>query len=98
VILMDEATASVDQDTDAAIQRTIRECFADKTILVIAHRLVTIMDFDRILVMADGHVGEFDTPANLLRAEGLLHGMVEETGPQMAADLHRIAMAQEAKE
>ncbi|GIQ80078.1 hypothetical protein KIPB_000818 [Kipferlia bialata] len=97
VILMDEATASVDQDTDAAIQHILRECFGDKTILVIAHRLITIMDFDRILVMDDGHVGEFDTPANLLRREGLLYGLVQETGPQMAAELCRLAMAQEAK-
>ncbi|KAK2956617.1 Multidrug resistance-associated protein [Blattamonas nauphoetae] len=66
VIVMDEATANVDVDTDAKIQRTIREQCTDKTVIVIAHRLNTIMDSDRILVMDNGSVAEFDTPFNLL--------------------------------
>ncbi|GIQ91612.1 hypothetical protein KIPB_014954, partial [Kipferlia bialata] len=74
---------------------TIREVMADKTILVIAHRLQTIIDFDRILVMEDGRVAEFDTPANLIRQGGILYSLVEQTGQQMSANLTRIAMEAE---
>ncbi|KAA6370904.1 MAG: putative Multidrug resistance-associated protein [Streblomastix strix] len=65
IVVMDEATASVDVETDAKIQRTIREQFVDQTVFVIAHRLNTIMNSDRIMVMADGNVAEIDTPENL---------------------------------
>jgi len=63
---MDEATAAVDVETDAAIQRTIREEFADATCLTVAHRLNTIMDSDRVLVMDMGQVAEFDSPSTLM--------------------------------
>lgn len=66
IIIMDEATAAVDVETDAAIQQTIRTEFAHATCLTVAHRLNTIMDSDKVLVMDQGVVGEFDTPANLL--------------------------------
>ncbi|KAA6379024.1 MAG: ABC transporter: Multidrug resistance-associated protein, ATP binding protein, partial [Streblomastix strix] len=69
IVVMDEATASVDVETDAKIQKTIREQFVDKTVIIIAHRLHTIMNSDRIMVMADGRVSELDTPANLLGSE-----------------------------
>ncbi|KAA6377566.1 MAG: putative Multidrug resistance-associated protein [Streblomastix strix] len=65
IVVMDEATASVDVETDAKIQRTIREQFVEQTVFVIAHRLNTIMNSDRIMVMADGNVSEIDTPENL---------------------------------
>ncbi|CAI2357743.1 unnamed protein product [Caenorhabditis sp. 36 PRJEB53466] len=66
VLILDEATAAVDVSTDALIQKTIREEFANSTVLTIAHRLNTIMDYDRIIVLNDGKVGEFDSPKNLL--------------------------------
>lgn len=66
IIIMDEATAAVDVETDAAIQRSIREEFEEATCLTVAHRINTIMDSDRILVMEAGRVAEFDSPANLL--------------------------------
>ncbi|KAA6397480.1 MAG: ABC transporter: Multidrug resistance-associated protein, ATP binding protein [Streblomastix strix] len=65
IVVMDEATASVDVETDSKIQKTIREQFVDKTVIVIAHRLHTIMNSDRIMVIADGKVAEIDTPENL---------------------------------
>lgn len=66
VLVLDEATAAVDLSTDALIQRIIRKEFADCTVLTIAHRLNTIMDYDRIIVLNEGRICEFDSPANLL--------------------------------
>ncbi|GMG00598.1 unnamed protein product [Aspergillus oryzae] len=59
VVLLDEATASVDHETDMHMQRVLREMFPDCTIIAIAHRLRTIMDYDRVLVMADGEIIEY---------------------------------------
>lgn len=66
ILLLDESTASLDHATDEFIQKTIRDEMREATILCIAHRLNTIIDYDRILVLSDGEVVEFDTPANLL--------------------------------
>ncbi|KAF9352624.1 hypothetical protein BGX34_012063 [Mortierella sp. NVP85] len=80
IIILDEATASVDHDTDARIQATIREEFKDSTLLTIAHRLRTIIDFDKVLVMDHGQVVQFDTPWNLIREEGIFRGMCQRSG------------------
>uniref|UniRef100_A0A8D3BNZ2 ATP-binding cassette, sub-family C (CFTR/MRP), member 10 n=1 Tax=Scophthalmus maximus TaxID=52904 RepID=A0A8D3BNZ2_SCOMX len=69
VLCIDEATASVDQRTDKLLQQTIREKFQDKTVLTIAHRINTIMDCDRVLVMHAGKVVEFDTPLALCQSD-----------------------------
>ncbi|CAO3626391.1 unnamed protein product [Cunninghamella blakesleeana] len=66
VVLMDEATASVDFDTDKLIQKNIATEFSDSTILTIAHRLATIIDYDRIMVLHHGELLEFDSPKSLL--------------------------------
>eukprot|EP00396_MALV-II-16_sp_LP-1_P000103 gene104-233_t len=67
VLLLDEATSTIDRETDRKIQAALRlPVFQDKTRLVIAHRVATIVDADRILTMADGRLAEFDEPANLL--------------------------------
>ena len=64
---MDEATAGIDNRTDAMVQATIREKFADSTIITIAHRLHTIMDYDRIIVMEAGRIVEDGITAELLK-------------------------------
>ena len=77
IVVMDEATASVDAETDAAIQKVMRTEFADATCITVAHRLNTIMDCDLILVMSDGKAEEFDTPANLLKNGGMFRDLVK---------------------
>ncbi|XP_032851218.2 ATP-binding cassette sub-family C member 10 isoform X1 [Tyto alba] len=72
VLCIDEATASVDQKTDQLLQLTIRQRFADKTVLTIAHRLNTILDSDRVLVMQAGRVAELDSPTHLSQKDGSL--------------------------
>jgi len=66
ILLLDEATAALDSDTNAAVNRVLKEHFSDRTIFTIAHRLDTIIDSDRILVMNAGVVAEFDSPDVLL--------------------------------
>ena len=92
ILMLDEATASIDRETDRFIQTMIRESFQGVTTMVIAHRLNTIMDFDRILVFEDGKVSEFDTPLNLLNKKGgMFKGMVDATGIESAKLLREIA-------
>ncbi|RKO90325.1 P-loop containing nucleoside triphosphate hydrolase protein, partial [Blyttiomyces helicus] len=81
VVILDEATASVDNLTDAAIQKTIREDFAHCTVLTVAHRLRTIVDYDRVLVLDKGEVVEYGYPDRLLEIEGgWFRRMCEQTG------------------
>ena len=70
IIIMDEATANVDHKTDQLIQRTVRTKFKHCTVITIAHRLNTIIDYDRVLVLENGRVVEFDKPAKLLQNAG----------------------------
>ncbi|CAL1532770.1 unnamed protein product [Lymnaea stagnalis] len=78
ILILDEATAAVDMETDELIQRTIREEFSNCTILTIAHRLNTVMDYDRILVLERGELVEYDKPGQLLQNSGsLFYSMVQ---------------------
>ncbi|KAG0351394.1 hypothetical protein BGZ54_003269 [Gamsiella multidivaricata] len=94
VIIMDEATASVDVATDVMLQKAIRVDFANSTVLTIAHRLNTVIDYSRVLVLDHGEIKEFDTPANLLsRPDSVFSSMVDETGPANATLLRSLASA-----
>lgn len=77
IIVCDEATSSVDMDTDERIQRTIASGFKGRTLLCIAHRLKTILKYDRIIVMDAGVIAECDTPINLYEQGGIFRGMCE---------------------
>ncbi|RLU20387.1 hypothetical protein DMN91_006996 [Ooceraea biroi] len=89
LLVLDEATANIDSTTDALIQDTIRRNFKECTVITIAHRLNTIIDSDRIIVMEGGHIVEFGTPYELLRdkPDGYFSQMVQKTGSQMAQNL-----------
>lgn len=92
ILLLDEATAAVDNETDAMIQKMVRKNFSDRTVITIAHRLNTIMDYDRIMVLDKGKLVEFDSPAKLLEnPKSIFSSMVEATGPASAAHLRDIA-------
>eukprot|EP00095_Tigriopus_kingsejongensis_P005628 maker-scaffold335_size202896-snap-gene-1.27 protein:Tk05628 transcript:maker-scaffold335_size202896-snap-gene-1.27-mRNA-1 annotation:"multidrug resistance-associated protein 1 isoform x3" len=79
VLILDEATAAVDLETDDLIQTTIRKQFQGCTVLTIAHRLNTIMDYDRIMVLDKGQIREFDSPENLLKnTKSLFYGMARD--------------------
>ncbi|CAO3650101.1 unnamed protein product [Cunninghamella blakesleeana] len=81
VVIMDEATASVDFDTDKLIQKHITTEFSDSTILTIAHRLATVIDYDRIMVLHHGNLLELDSPMNLLNnPDSAFYKMCEKSG------------------
>lgn len=90
ILVLDEATANVDPETDQFIQRTIRELFKNCTVVTIAHRLNTVMDSDRVMVLDAGQVCEFDEPHLLLSQGGALATMTANTG-QQADRLRRAA-------
>uniref|UniRef100_A0A914X483 Uncharacterized protein n=1 Tax=Plectus sambesii TaxID=2011161 RepID=A0A914X483_9BILA len=92
ILVIDEATANVDPETDSLIQETIKSRFVDSTVLTIAHRLNTIMDSDRVMVLENGHLMEFDHPHVLLQNENsLFAGLVAETGKSNTHFLKRMA-------
>ena len=86
VLLLDEATAQVDKKSDMMLQKMIRRCFADKTVLTIAHRLDTIMDSDKILVLDDGNIAEYADPRTLVEKgeDGSFYGLVYAEGNENA--------------
>ncbi|KAG4114413.1 hypothetical protein ERO13_D12G045100v2 [Gossypium hirsutum] len=93
ILVLDEATAAVDVRTDALIQKTIREEFKSCTMLIIAHRLNTVIDCDRILLLDSGRVLEYDTPEELLSNEGSSFSkMVQSTGDANAQYLRSLAL------
>lgn len=102
ILVLDEATANVDQETDELIQKTIKSNFSHCTVLTIAHRLNTIIDMDKVLVLDAGEVVEFDAPHILLSKTGRTEGgddfgaglfkeMVNQTGREFSKMLHKVA-------
>lgn len=92
ILMLDEATANVDPQTDALIQKTIRKKFSNCTVLTVAHRLNTIMDSDKVLVMDAGTMVEFDHPHNLLQnPNSVFYNMVTEAGKGLSEQLKKIA-------
>ncbi|KAG0232234.1 hypothetical protein BGW42_008288 [Actinomortierella wolfii] len=96
ILVLDEATSSIDVQTDNKIQTTIREEFTGSTLLCIAHRLRTIADYDRVLVMDAGVIAEYDTPLNLMRKEGGIFRSMCERSSELP-ELLAIAEAAERK-
>lgn len=85
---MDECTANVDAHTDKLIQELIRTHFANATVITIAHRLHTIIDYDKVLVLNKGQIVEYDHPAKLLiTPNSTFLSMVSQTGPSAAIKL-----------
>ncbi|XP_024524379.1 multidrug resistance-associated protein 4 isoform X1 [Selaginella moellendorffii] len=100
IVILDEATAAIDNKTDRLIQSTMREVFESCTCLTVAHRINTIIDCGMVLVLdTGGHVVEYDSPYNLLKAEevstdskpGVFANMVAQCGETIAAELTRMA-------
>ena len=96
IVILDEATANVDFDTDELVQRKIKEKFNNCTIFTIAHRLSTIIDYDKILVMDKGSVAQFGSPYQLLAkndgdngitSDGIFASLVKDTGEASANSL-----------
>ncbi|KAJ3031489.1 UNVERIFIED_CONTAM: hypothetical protein HDU68_003429 [Siphonaria sp. JEL0065] len=93
ILIMDEATANVDYETDAMIQKALREDFKDATVLTIAHRLNTVIDYDRVMVLEKGNLAEFDSPKNLLADETTMFAaLVAQTGESNAAMLKEMVI------
>ena len=86
ILIMDEATAAVDLETDHLIQTTIRKEFAESSVLTIAHRLDTVLNYDKILVLERGRLVECDTPGNLLaNPASVFHSMAQDAGLNVCA-------------
>ncbi|KAJ3347243.1 hypothetical protein HDU91_006826, partial [Kappamyces sp. JEL0680] len=92
VLIMDEATAAVDEEADQLIQHAIALQFTATTVISIAHRLQTVASFDRVLVLDNGSLVEYDSPANLLQnAESAFSALVEASGSSNAQRIRSIA-------
>ncbi len=94
IVILDEATASIDAATDAIMQSAMRELFAHCTVITIAHRLETVADADAVIVLDAGVVVEEGAPAILLKKPaGAFRALVDRLGPAAAAKVHAIAAA-----
>ncbi|EAS02140.2 ABC transporter C family protein (macronuclear) [Tetrahymena thermophila SB210] len=96
ILLMDEATASIDEMTDSLIQNLIKQELKDATVITIAHRLKTIIQYDKILVLDKGTLKEFDTPLNLINKEqSFFRNLVMENGMIFLEEMKQLAIKKE---
>ena len=92
ILILDEATANVDSRTDHLLQEAVTKSFGGATIISVAHRLDTVIDYDKILVLGDGGVLAFGTPHHLAtEKKGVFGSMIDDTGKHMAHELRRRA-------
>jgi ABC-type multidrug transport system fused ATPase/permease subunit len=80
ILVIDEATSSMDYELDAEIQKTIRESCRNTTLICVAHRLASVIDYDRIMVLENGHIAQFNTPKQLISEDGIFRKMCESSG------------------
>jgi ATP-binding cassette subfamily C (CFTR/MRP) protein 4 len=94
ILVLDEPTANVDSYTDKLLQAAVSKSFTESTIIAVAHRLDTVIDYDKILVLGSGKVLEYGSPRQLLeRHDGHFSSMVHDTGPQMSKELRMKAFS-----
>lgn len=99
ILCLDEATAAMDPHTENLVQETIRKVFDDRTTITIAHRLDTIIESDKVLVMEAGELMEYAPPSQLLgNRDSMFSKLVDKTGPAAAAALRKMADEHFAKE
>jgi len=93
-LVLDEPTANVDGYTDKLLQAALSKSFTESTIITVAHRLDTVIDYDKILVLGSGKVLEYGSPRELLERHGdHFSSMVHDTGPQMSKELRMKAFS-----
>lgn len=91
ILVLDEPTANVDGRTDKLLQEAVKKSFSGATIISVAHRLDTIIDYDLILVLGGGEVLEFGSPVELMTLNGHFSSMIDDTGSEMSMQLRRRA-------
>lgn len=96
ILVLDEPTANVDSRTDKLLQEAVAKSFQGATILAVAHRLDTVIDFDKILVLGSGGVLEYGSPHELIAKGGAFCDMIDDTGEEMAAMLKARARAKDS--
>jgi len=97
ILVLDEPTANVDSRTDKLLQEAVSKSFSGATIISVAHRLDTIIEYDMVLILGDGFLLEFGTPADLLSKDSHFAGMVDDTGKEMSFELRRRAKERSKK-
>ena len=84
ILVLDEPTANVDSHTDELLQKSVKENFDGATIIAVAHRLDTVIGYDKILVLGNGSVLEYGSPYELIQADRHFAGMIRDTGEEMS--------------
>lgn len=94
IVVLDEATSAIDRETDNLIQHNMLNWFTDRTLIVIAHRLSTVANFDKILVLDDGCLVEYDTPKVLWEKKGVFRSMCDRTGEKERESLRKTILGE----